>query len=86
LDGRFPIRGLAAPVEDAASASWNRSHCEPIVAESLLIRGCPEMVDETSGPADFRLALKFYAAGVLPATRAKKIEGDSVWPRRPLFD
>ena len=71
---------------DAASTGFNKSYCERVVSESLLLRGYPERMDESSGPADFELALKFNKAGALSATRAKKIEGDSVWPRRPLFD
>jgi hypothetical protein len=62
------------------------SYCELVVAASLLIEDYPEIVYESSGPADFGLARKINAVGALPEARAKKIEGDSVWPRRPLFD
>jgi len=86
LESRFPIHWLAACVEDTASAGCHKRYCKRVVSESLLIRGYPERVDELSGPADFGLALKLNEEGVLPAARAKKIEGDSVWPRRPLFD
>jgi hypothetical protein len=62
------------------------SYYKRMVAEIWLSKRYPDGTHESSGPANFELALKVSEVGVLPAPYAKKIEGDSVWPRRPLFD